>query len=521
MQEDALYQVLQMMMQYRTLDSLPENWLQSFLHCSSLVYDNFVKEGQITAESLSALRLQVKKCYTSCVEMANVLIEAAGGQGQLKPLKLSAGDDHALREVAQLLSQKKPLFVEVAQMGGTNHCFMVQELANGEVVIIDAWQKIHPLRISSSDQRSTICQLLGELLGKDAQKRDMAALKLFGKDHGFKLRGKGIRLKGIMAGKEGGGLQMPNVNAMRRKSMDAPDALILHGSNGKTLELQLDRHHSLDECFQRREVSLKKVDAEGVQGPELQRANGTRQIAIGAAAGAGFAFTFSLVNVLACPRGRTTEQKVEDVLVPTAICGGEGAAVAAAFAKTSATRATAASAGIAVVATGLFVAWDAVKLARGTGTTVQLRQNFAGNAGGAAGGFASGLGSGALAGIWFGPVGVGVAGLVGAIIGGVGGAFAGGAIDRAIWDEDEDRRQDAVEFFGFSYCRGEVPRHIEPETLDEKFRERLSWNEKDQEWKDMCKSKMLLAMTVRWQSAGLILEEMINSAQQMSESDKI
>ncbi|CAE7762063.1 unnamed protein product [Symbiodinium sp. CCMP2456] len=512
-----VFQAIQMMMEYNTLTTLPENWLQTLLHVSSRVIDYYAKNGELQAQSSAALRKEIKRAYTSCVEMASLLHDAARGQGKVHALQLRDfhGDEALLQKVGETLSQKKPLFIEIAQMGGTNHYFVVQEV-QGQVVVVDAWQNIHPLQISSSQKRSEVCKALAELLGNDPVKRDLAALQLFGKDHGFKglkAHGQRIRLKAVMHGEPGSGLQLPST-AARRRSMDGlGDALVVHGRNGQQLELPINRAHSLDEAFPCREPVVRTVDSE-VPPPELRKASGARKVAAGAAAGAAFALTFSLIDVFRNPAGRTTAQKVEDVLVPTAIGAAEGGAAAALLGEGVTLWGGAATAGVAVVATGAFVAWDAIKLARGTGTTVQLRRNFASNAGGAGGGIAAGALSGAAAGVWLGPVGAGVCGLVGGIAGAVGGAFGGSALDQAIWDSAEDRKQQAVEFFGFKYTRWQRPTHISAEALQKAYNQTLARNDGDQEWLGLCKENFALAMALRWQEVGYILDELQKAAEQ-------
>ena len=520
MADHHVFDAIQMVMEYNTLQKLPDNWLQTFLHVSSRVIDDFAKHGQMPNQSLAALRKEIQRAYTSCAEMASLLHDAARGHGKVDALKLREfqGDEALLTKVGELLAQKKPLFVEIAQMGGTNHCFLVQEV-QGEVVVVDAWQNIHHLRISSSQKRADVCKALAELLGKDPVKRDLAALQLFGKDQGFKARGQQIRLKSVMHGEPGSGLQIPNT-AARRRSMDGLDALVVHGRNGQQVELSLNRGHSLEEAFPRREPALPPaVEPDAARPPELRKANGTRQVATGAAAGAAFALTFSLIDVFRNPRGRTTAQKVEDVLVPTAIGAAEGGAAAAALLEGATLRAGAATAGVAVVATGAFVAWDAIKLARGEGTTVHLRRNFASNAAGAGGGIAAGALSGAAAGAVLGPVGAGICGVVGGIAGAVGGAFGGAALDEAIWDRAEDQKQQAVEFFGFSYTRWKRPTHVSAKALQDAFNKTVARNDGDPEWLALCKLNFLLAVALRWEEAGYVLDELQKATESSDDGD--
>ena len=124
--------------------------------------------------------------------------------------------------------------------------------------------------------------------------------------------------------------------------------------------------------------------------------------------------------------------------------------------------------------------------------------NAAGAAGGIAGGIAGGAGVGAIAGIWLGPVGIGffsvVGGIVGGVAGGLAGAVGGWALDKAIWNEDEDSVMNSYEFFGWrSVDRGTKPVKPAKELVDaytEKLKKKPRKVEK-KDWETFCTANMI------------------------------
>lgn len=254
--------------------------------------------------------------------------------------------------------------------------------------------------------------------------------------------------------------------------------------------------------------------------PAEVHTGGARYVIAGAAFGGALAFSFSLVSVLVYPDGRSTRTKIADVMVPTAIGTADGAAAASvAVAFEGAAARAAGGAAIAILSTGAFVVYDAIKLGLGKGTTVDMRRNFAANSSGAAAGLGGawlGLEGGAFIGSFVGPVGTAIGGVIGGIGGGItaafGGAIGGSKLDQAIWDQEEDMYQHSFESMWFSYERNAQPDPISPKLLEERYRKRLSENPDDKDWVSKCNHDLLCVIRRSHKTA--YLEEAARAALQ-------
>ena len=396
--------------------------------------------------------------------------------------------------ILQALKERRPVIVQVQQNAGTDHWFMLQPHEDGQVYLVDAWQGRHPLRNSSAHRAEQIKILLEDLLGSDSSRRNLAANSLFGQDHGFEVRARGIRAKCGYYGQQGKGLQV-NPRSQRAASLDA---YMIPTVNGEQMEMRLGRAFSMDDAL-----------PHGA-GPFTKRPSAAHEIRVGAAFGAAFGFVCSLGFVLARPEGRTAAQKAEDILVPTALCAVEGAsgvAVMRALASQGALARAAGGGGVAVVGAGLFITWDAIKLARGRCTVVELRKNAAGSLAGGAGGL-GGAAAGAAVGSLVGPVGTVIGGLVGGIAGGLSAAIGGQKLDEAIWDAEEDTKEVAFEFLHYPYTRWKVPKPVRPKELQARYEKRLGENPYNEEWISRCNYNLKVALAVLWPDTQK-LEEMV------------
>ncbi|CAJ1352923.1 unnamed protein product, partial [Effrenium voratum] len=268
------------------------------------------------------------------------------------------------------------------------------------------------------------------------------------------LRADGIRLKCASVGEAGKGLQV----APRSQRAASVDGLMLTGK---------DRAFSMDDALPK-----------GAQ-PFKQRTSAGKQVAYGAALGGGFGFALSLWSVMASPNGRTAGQKAEDVLVPTAVAAAEGASAVAVMqaleASSASTLARAAGgAGVAAVGAGVMIGWDAIKMARGRATVVELRKNAAANLGAGGGGLAGAAGGAALGSAICPGVGTVIGGLLGGLAAGFGGAKGGELLDKAIWDEAEDVKEQAFEFMHYGYTRWAKQTARSPEELQQRYKQLTS-----------------------------------------------
>lgn len=173
----------------------------------------------------------------------------------------------------------------------------------------------------------------------------------------------------------------------------------------------------------------------------------------GVGAGLGFVFGAGGILLVGLIKGtRVVYAKVGLAVLKSGLTRGLGCAVAKVGAPTFArvgVSIVGASAVAGVSVFGFFAIWDVVKWKMKGITKVQLRKRLAQGAGEAAGGLGAAAALGAAGGFCFGPIGALAGAFVGGIAGGIGGLFGGRAIDRRIWNENEDAVMNSYEFFGW------------------------------------------------------------------------
>lgn len=248
--------------------------------------------------------------------------------------------------------------------------------------------------------------------------------------------------------------------------------------------------------------------------PFKKPSNAGKQIAGGALVGAGFGFALSLYSVWAAPNGRTTRQKAEDVVVPTVLGAAEGAAGVAVMRCSSAAARGLGGVGVAAAGAVLFIGWDAIKVARGRATVVDLRKNAATGLAAGGGGLAGAAGCAALGTFIAGPVGGVIGGILGGIGLGFGGAKTGELLDRALWDEAEDVKEHAFEFMHYRYRRWNKPDPKSPEELQQRYEKRVAENPDDGQWLLQCQQNLHVVMSELWpqiHQLELLVEEEMNN----------
>ena len=240
-----------------------------------------------------------------------------------------------------------------------------------------------------------------------------------------------------------------------------------------------------------------------IEGQQAQGPGGiSMRMNAGVGAGLGFVFGAGRVLLVGLIKGtRVVYVQLGLAVLKGGLARGLGCAARAAVAEVavptvarigvSVVRANAV-AGVAIF--GVFAIWDVVQWKMKGITKVQLRKRLAQGAGQAAGGVGAAAALGVAGGVCFGPIGALAGAVVGGIAGGIGGLFGGRAIDRRIWNENEDAVMNSYEFFGWR----DVKRNTRPKksaneigkAYDRKLREKPK-RVKEEDWHKFCLGSLM------------------------------
>ncbi len=450
----------------------------------------------------------IRQYATSCASWGEILSELL-----VKPRLLYARQGYPgeqkvpFEEIAQELRKGNAVIVSVKlpnQYKGSDHCFTLEPKIGGRARVLHAWQDMHTLR---AEEAMPIDELVGLLKGLDLELRPENVPKL--KEIRGKLWGSDHADPGTIG----------EQSARRKISFDT----VISGKPKLPLEFS-ENLNDLGKKLVGFSEEVKPVPR--VQGPkQFAKAKPWAKAAgYGGLLGAGLGFVFAAGGVLLTDEseGKWKNAAIEGGkgALGGAIGGAVGGAAAKGLAPTFARLGVSVFranilAGVAM--SGVFAIWDVGQWAANNITAVDLRKRVAANLGGAAGGIGgdilAGIAGGAGGGFFFGPIGAAVGGVVGGITGGVaagiGGAFGGLALDRAIWNEDEDSVMNSYEFFGWrSVRRPQRPVKTAKEIVDA-YTKKLKDKPKeviDDEWATFCTATLMVLLRAMYPEFVELLE---------------